>query len=188
MDKTSTKLTKALIVFVIAVVFIKNATTSGIFESTSHKGRGYYVKIPEGWTKVKKRKDIVYPEGVDMTMFVPKEVNLKYEDPDVYISIFSKKLSTPIWIEDEFPEILRSIEGAKHRIMDKGEIKIDEKISKWVVYHDKKTPALILEFYMVTDNSVFFKIQYSAPPEKFNQMRRFFEELKNSFKFRFSLY
>jgi hypothetical protein len=35
---------------------------------------------------------------------------------------------------------------------------------------------------------MFYKMQYSAHPDKFNQLRRSFEELKDSFKFRFSLF
>ena len=121
-------------------------------------------------------------------MFVPKEIDLKIEEPDSYISILTKKLTTPIWVEDEFPDILMSIQKAGYKIMDKGEIKIDDVISKWVVYHDKQTPTLVLEFYMVTDNSIFYKIQYSTHPDRFNKLRKSFEELRESFKFRFSLY
>ena len=188
MEKTSTKLTKALVIFVVGVFLIKNATGSGIFEAKSHKGKGFFVKVPEGWKKTKKQKGVVYPEGVTVVMFVPKGINIKHEIPDVYISIFTKKLTSPIWIADEFPEILHSIKKSGYKVMDKGEIKLDDQISEWVVYHDKKTPALVLEFYMVTDNSVFYKIQYSAHPDKFNKQRKAFEELKASFKFRFSLY
>lgn len=188
MEKTSTKLTRALIVFVLAVLFIKNATTSGIFVSKVHKGKGYLVRIPEGWKKVKKQDDVVYPEGVDVVMFVPNSIDIKNELPDVYISVFAKKMTTPIWMEDEFPEILKSIKDAGYKIMDKGEIDLDEKMSEWVVYHDPKTPALVLEFYVVNDNNMFYKIQYSAHPDKFNVDRPAFEQLKDSFKFRFSLY
>ncbi|MCK5081625.1 MAG: hypothetical protein KAR31_01840 [Candidatus Omnitrophica bacterium] len=187
-EPASKKLTKLLVLFVVGVLLFKNATSSGIFEAKDHKGKGFYVKIPEGWKKVKQQKDVVYPEGVQVVMFIPKEINVEYEVPDVYISIFTKKLSSPIWIEDEFPEILSSIKKGGYKIMDKGEIKIDDRLSAWVVYHDKKTPALVLEFYMVTDNSMFYKIQYSAHPDKFNKQRPAFEELKVSFKFRFSLY
>lgn len=188
MEKASEKLTKLLVIFVVAVFLIKNATSSGIFEARDHKGKGFYVKIPSGWKKVKKQKNVVYPEGVQVVMFVPKGIDVNVEQPDLYISIFTKKLTTPIWIEDEFPDILRSIAKSGYKIMDKGEIKLDGVITKWVVYHDKKTPALVLEFYLVTDDSMFYKMQYSASPDKFNKERHSFEELKGSFKFRFSLY
>ena len=188
MENASSRLTKAMVIFVVAVLVIKNATSSGIFEATAHKGKGFYVKIPEKWKRVKKRKDVVYPEGVEVVMFVPKGVDVEREIPDVYITIFEKKLSTPIWIEDEIPGIRAGIVQAGHQILDMGQIKLDEVISEWVVYHDKKTPALVLDFYMVTDNSTYYKIQYAAPPEEFNRVRKDFEELKDSFKFRFSLF
>ncbi len=177
-----------MIAFIIAILVIKNATSSGIFKAKDHRGKGYYVKIPRGWKKVKKQKGVVYPDGVAVVMFVPNRINVAREVPDMYISIFTKRLTTPIWVEDEFPDILKSIHDSGYRIMDKGEIKLDGTISKWVVYHDKKMLALILEFYMVTDNNVFFKIQYSAHPDKFNKERIAFEELKDSFKFRFSMF
>jgi len=188
MEPASTKLTKILVIFIIGVVIIKSATHAGFFEAKSHKGKGYFVKIPVGWKKMKKQKDDVYPQGVEVATFIPREVNPKKDKIDAYISILTKKLKTPIWVEDEFPDILKSIGKSGYRVMDKGEIKLDGAISKWVVYHDKKTPALTLEFYMVTDNNVFFKIQYSTHPDKFNKLRKSFEELKDSFKFRFSLF
>lgn len=188
MEPMSVKLTKVLIGFILVILVIKNATCTGLFEATSHKGKGYRVAIPEGWKRVKKQKDVVYPEGVNVVMFIPKSVDLEDGPPDVYISIFTKKLTTPIWIEDEFPGILKSIFDAGNKIMDKGQIKIDQVISEWVVYHDKKEPALVLEFYMVTENSTFYKIQYSAHPDKFNVERRNFEVLKDSFVFKYSLY
>jgi hypothetical protein len=188
MEKASTKLSRAMFLFIVAILVIKNATSSGIFEARDHKGKGYYVVVPQGWKKVKKKKEIVYPEGVTVVMFVPKGTDTDLEVPDAYISIFTKKLTTPIWVEDEFPDILKSIHDSGFKIMDKGDIKLGGTESKWVVYHDKKAPALILEFYMVTDTNVFFKMQYSAHPDLFNKERAAFEELKDSFKFRFSLF
>ncbi len=188
MEQASTKITRFLILFIIVVVVIKNASMLGFFEPKDHKGRGYYVKVPSGWKMVKKQKGVVYPDGVEVVMFVPKEADLDQQESDVYISLFVKKLTTPVWIEDEMPDILRSIVQGGNKIMDKGEIKIDGTVSQWVVYHDLKTPELVIEFYMVTDTSVFFKIQYAAPPDKFNKLRGSLEEFKKSFKFRFSLY
>lgn len=188
MEEGSVKLKRFLIIFAVGVLIIKSMTGAGFFEAKSHKGKGYYVKIPVGWKIVKKQKGAVYPEGVEIATFVPKETDPAKEKIETYISIFTQKLTSPIWIEDEFPDILKSIRKSGHKIMDKGEVKLDGVISEWVVYHDKKIPALVLDFYMVTDNSVFFKIQYSVHPNKFNKLRGSFEELKESFKFRFSLF
>ncbi|MCH7516529.1 MAG: hypothetical protein IIB08_05325 [Bacteroidetes bacterium] len=188
MEKPSDHIVKYLIIFVIGVILIKTTSGSGIFVSKIHKGKGYSVQIPKGWKKVKENKGIIYPKDVELVTFVPKSIDLKIQEPDVFISIFTKKLSTPIWIEDEFPDILQSLREAGFDVKDKGEIKLDNVISKWVVYHEKKIPALVLEFYMVTDASIFYKMQYSAHPDKFNVARADFEELKNSFKFRFSLF
>ncbi len=188
MEEMSTKLTRMLIFFVIGVFIIRNAIHAGFFEEKDHKGKGYYVVVPQGWKKVKKRKDVVYPQGVEVVLFVPKGTDVKKEEPDIFISIFTKKLDSPMWIEDEMPDIRHSIRRAGHQIMDKGQIKLSGKVSEWMVYHDQKKPALVLEFYMVTESGVFYKMQYSAHPEDFNVYRKSFEELKESFKFRFSLF
>ena len=188
MSQPSDRIAKFLILFVIGIFLIKNFTGSGFFEPTDHKGKGYYVKIPKGWSKVKKEKGTVYPQGVTFVQFVPEGVDLKVARPDAMISIYSKKLITPIWIEDEFTNIVQSLREEGYEVKDQGQIKVDEKIAGWVVYFDRKTPALNLEFYIVSENNMFYKMQYSADPDKFQENRHYFEELKNSFKFRFSLY
>ena len=176
-----------MVFFIIAVVLIKMFSTSQLFEAKSFKGRGYFVQIPEGWKKVKTPKGMHYPDGVEVDRFVPKPMAAD-ELPEVQIIIFSKKLDTPVWIEDEFPGILESISREGYKIMDQGELKLDDKIAKWVVYQDKKTSAMNLEFYTVTDTSIFYKLQYSTQPGLFSKYRRAFEFLRESFKFRFSLY
>lgn len=187
-EELSKKIGKLLLYFVIGVFVIKTAGNSGFFEAKVYKARGYSVNVPMGWKLVKKQKGVVYPEGVEAVMFVPKEVNLEKERPFAFITIYTKKLTTPIWMEDEFPEILASIQKEGYKVMDKGQIKLDALDSHWLVYHDVKTPALVLEFYAVTDNNTFYKIQYSSSPDKFNVLRKSFEELRASFKIRFSLY
>ena len=187
-SEPSEKITKFLILFIIGVLIIKSMSGAGLFEPKDHKGNGYFVKVPSGWKIVQKKKGMIYPKDVEVVMLVPRDTSPDEQSPDPLITIFSKKLSTPIWIEDEFPDILDSILKEGMDIKDKGEIKIDDKITSWVIYHDKKKPSLVLEFYMVTDNSIFIKIQYAADPAKFNLHRQSFEELKDSFKFRFALY
>lgn len=188
MSQPSERISKFLILFIIGVIIVKNISGTGIFESKNYKGKGYFVRIPEDWSKVKKRKGTIRSQGTDIVQFVPTGTNLEDERPDAMISIFSKKLTTPIWIEDEFPDIVHSLREAGFEIKDKGEIKLDDKISSWVVYYDRVNSLLILEFYIVSDNNMFFKMQYSADPDKFQQNRNAFEELKDSFKFRFSFY
>jgi len=188
MEQPSDKIVRYLVIFVVAVALIKVTSESGIFASSTHKGKGYLVIIPEGWKKVKQKKGAVLDKTVEILMIAPETIDTDNRRPDVFISIYSVKLSTPMWIEDEFPNILKELIDEGFKIMDKGEIKIDDVISKWVVYHDKKIPALNLELYLVTDSSMFYKMWYSAGPEQFNVFRSDFEKFKDSFKFRFSMY
>ena len=188
MAEPSQRIAKFLIVFVVAVILIKSFTGSGFFEAKDHKGKGYYVKIPVGWTKIKKEKGVVFPQGVEFVQFIPKGVDPEIVPPAATISIYSKKLTTPIWIEDEFSDMVQSLREAGYEVKDKGKIKMDDQISGWVVYYDQKANVLNLEFYIVSENNLFFKIQYSAKPDKFQENRHSFEELRNSFKFRFSVF
>jgi len=188
MRQPSEKIAKYLIIFVIAIVLIKSINGSGFFESKNYKGKGFKIRIPEGWTKIIIDKDAVYPQGTDFIELVPKGTNLELGPPLAIISVLSTRLETPIWIEDEFPDIVQSIRDAGHAVKDKGEIKIDEKTASWIVYLAASTPpALVLEFYIVTDNGTFIKLQYSADPDYFKQYRPYFEQFRESFKFRFSL-
>lgn len=190
MRQPSEQIARFLIFFIFVVFVIKNFTGSGVFESPIYKGRGYSVVTPDGWIRVKedKKSKQVYPKGVEVVMFVPKGANPAREKPGAVITLFTKKLTTPIWIEDEFPDIIAAIKLEGHKVMDKGEIKLDDQIFYWFVYHDERTPELVLEFYYVSDNNTFYKLQYSAHPDVFNVHRRGFEALKDSFKFRYSLY
>ena len=188
MAEPSEKIARFLILFVIGIFILKELTGSSIFESTNHKGKGYFVKIPLGWSKVKQEKGVVYPKGVEFVQLVPEGVDLESEQLEAVISVYSKKLTTPIWIEDEFPGIVQSLREEGYEVKDKGEIKVHERISSWVVYYDRESDVLNLEFYMVSENNIFFKLQYSAASDKFQPNRRYFEELKDSFKFRFSVF
>ena len=88
-------------------------------------------------------------------------------------------------------KVKRPESEAKNRILNEGkflEILNKKDIGPKLVYYDKKADALFIEFYMVTESNLFCKIQYSAPPDIFNKLRPSFEELKDSFKFKFGLY
>ena len=187
MAEPSEKIARFLVLFVIGVFILKELGGSSIFEATEHKGKGFYVKIPKGWSRVKQEKDVVYPKGVEFVQFVPAGIDLDNERLEAVVSVYSKKLVNPIWIEDEFPSIVQSLREAGYEVKDKGEIKVDERISSWVVYYDRESDVLNLEFYIVSESNIFYKLQYSASSEKFQENRRYFEEIKDSFKFRFSV-
>lgn len=187
MVQPSQRITQFLIFFVLAIVIFKNLSGSGFFESKNYKAKGFQVRIPETWTRVPKQKGVEYPRGTDFVQLVPEGTDLKAGKPKAIISLLSKRLEAPIWIEDEFPNILQSLGESGYDVKDKGEIKLDDKISNWVVYYDRKNDLLVLEFYVVTDNGTFIKMQYSADPENFKIYRPYFEQLRESFKFRFSI-
>jgi len=93
-----------------------------------------------------------------------------------------------MWLEDEMPEIINYLRQAGMYIIDKGEIKIDNEISKWVFFHDKRAQILTIEFYMILENNMFIKLQYSSKDTEFNKYRPEFEELKNNMKVKMTLF
>lgn len=178
---------KSLIIYVVlATVIIKSLMMTGIFRSTTFNGDGFKVSIPSGWEMSKERSREKKYEETKITTFVTQEKDSD-DIPQAVITLLSKKLEQAIWIEDEFPNIVQAIR-VKYKVIDKGEIKLDNQLTKWVFYEDKKNNLLNLDFYLVTEASKFYKIQFSAFKEHFKKHRPAFEELRESFKLDFSLF
>jgi len=184
---------KRLMWFIIILVFVKYASTLESFHSRKYKEKGYEVLVPAGWKHSKKhsakiKSENSYQETI-VAVFVPVgHEKRKAEELDAKISIFSTKLANAMWIEDEWSDIIMSIRRAGMHVIDKGEIKVDTEVSHWVFFHDKQAEILTIEFYIITENNMFFKIQYSTQDMKFNDYRPGFEEFKGNFKVKASLW
>lgn len=160
--------------------FVFKGTLSS--STKSFKGFGISCVIPQGWEKSDQKIDLVDTRGV---VFVTKEKNSETQMPKGIISIIGVKPQQAIWVEDEFPNFVSQIEQSGAEILDKGEIKVDDEISKWVVFYEKEQDILNIEFYVNNESGIFYRITYSAEYETFNLRRPEFETLKDSIKFSF---
>ncbi len=163
-----------------------------LFKSPIYKGDGYTIIFPEGWEVVE-----TYEGGSTKKPFYssakPQEakastpqINELTDKPIAQMSVLVHQLTSAAWIEDDFPQILSTIKKYGYKIIDNGEIKISKQLSKWVFFHNLKEKRLYIEFYMITDNNKLYKIQYQAEDTQFKNFRKFFEQSKESFKFKFT--
>ncbi len=174
------------IIFIGAVVFIYSCNHSKLFKSDKVKGYGYTFVIPAGWEKsAELSHEGKYSDPETMTrtiVLIPVDQKSRKGGPNTTISLSSKKLERSFWIEDEFPLIINALTNQGFRIIQKGEIKINEQLSKWVLYQDMGTAQLTLDFYMISENNIFYEIKMITDPENFDKYRPSFEELKSTFK------
>jgi len=178
MDRTAWK----IIIYFFIAVFAAKFVVIQIGKSDKYHGKGFTVRIPEGWEKL---SDVKKEESTREVKFATLDREVLKDRPEATISILSKYMEQALWIEDEFPSIVRAISDTGLKIVDKGDLKIEDQIAKWVLYDNARADLFNLEFYMITDSKLFFRIRFSANPDNFNKHRPSFEELKESFKLKF---
>jgi len=101
--------------------------------------------------------------------------------PEASISLFAQKLEEVTWMEDLYPVILREYHRAGYKIIDKGEVMIDGKnVFKWILCKNMSRDEVAMDFYHVSESSIFYKIQYASHVKTFNKYRKFFEEAKRT--------
>lgn len=184
---------KILFLFIFFVVLIKFVILPYMNDSMHYRGFTFRVDVPAGW---KKYKDENFKKEPDTEILVlvpdlPADENLDFEalktgkppEPKTKIIFTSRKLPNPMWIEDEFPQILETIAKFGNTIMDKGEIKINNQLFKWVIFNNRKGDKLSLNFYAITDNARIYTVELLTPPAEFNKYRPGFEKAKGSLKF-----
>ncbi|MCD4780680.1 MAG: hypothetical protein K8S27_09065 [Candidatus Omnitrophica bacterium] len=176
----------------IALLFlIKFYITSDIFKTPLYRGEGFSISCPDGWDKMDKKEKYNIPTGVflnendydTVTCFLPSE-QVKEGTRPTYLSAFATQTYAPYWIEDIFPQVMDVlIKTPGYVILDKGELKVDEQVSRWVLYDVKKEETVYLEFFMVDERNGFFKLRYQADYDKFKKFRPAFETFRDSFAF-----
>ncbi len=151
-----------------------------------YRAMSFSFVYPEGWKKV--HREMSPPFGMKAKS---KPYFIAFDcpeaDPDsgeavASLSFYVVKLTQQIWLEDEFPSIAETFTMSGYEVLDRGEIMIDEQISKWLVYRDTEHNRINLEFYVINDNNILFRIQYSAKQDKFALYRPAFETARNTMK------
>lgn len=183
----SSDLFKKSLTILAIILAIKFVFVGGLFKGDGYDGRGYTIKFPPGWvlSKQKSTKNNILDsaETPEIVTYQTPEINSRTQQPEASMAVTTFKLRQATWIEDEFPYIISSLEQARMHILDKGQIKIDERITQWALYQDKYS-MLHLEFYFVDDANIFYKIAFVAHPNSFKVYRPAFEAAKDTFKFK----
>ncbi|MBI5415536.1 MAG: hypothetical protein HZA29_01845 [Candidatus Omnitrophica bacterium] len=186
MDDDSAKIIKAIVTFLVVVLCLKVLASSSLFKSSVHKGHGYSFVPPAGWEQLKDPRGVspVF-EAADKPEVVMFAVPGKVPNADIPVAsmaVLTVKLANPTWLEDDFPTLIDALVKAGYRLIDRGQIKIDNNVFWWVFYQDPESSLVSFEFYMVNDINRLYKIQYTAAPDAFKQYRPAFEASKDTFK------
>ncbi|MBP9853383.1 MAG: hypothetical protein KBD53_00780 [Candidatus Omnitrophica bacterium] len=189
MDDEAAKIMKIIIIILAVSYGLKLWFSRG---SDIYKGPGYTIKFPAGWSdyddinpqKKKDKKFATEDKAAPKTVtYVTQEVD---EDSGAFVasmSITSMKLKSAAWIEDEWGQIVESIRGYGNKIIDKGEIKIDGIVSRWIFYEGRPGEnAVSFEFYIITEGNMFYKISYMALKNSFDKYRKIFEASKDTIR------
>ena len=165
--------TRNAIIFAL-IVFVGRVAIHKLFDKSVHKGDGYTISVPEGWEK----NEI----DADTVMFIAPERDYIKETPVAMISVYSKMSKGALWIEDLWPKVLSSLKQERIEILKKGEIKIDDIVSKWVLFKKEEEDLLVLTFYLVDEFNRMYRLQYATKMDKFKDYRQTFEDMKDTFK------
>ena len=188
------KLIKKICFAVLVLFAIKYFIGIGTFKTTTHKGIGYSIKYPLGWKKIKEESDLgVFVTATidkNVATFIPSEIDSTATagKPGATVIVASAKLSDPSWIEDLWPDIMAAIIRSGVKVIDKGEIKIEKQIAKWVLFQERAAKIWHLEFYFTDEKNGFYKIMYIAEPRAFDPHRKTFEEGRSPFQFVFGFF
>jgi len=194
MDEEASKIMRIIITILVVAYGLKLWFTRS---SHIYKGQGYTIEFPVGWSdyekvnpQKKKKKFAMEDRMTAKTVtYVTEEVDYETGAFAASMSITSMKLSASAWIEDEWGKIVASIAGYGNRIIDKGEIKIDEELAKWIFYESPPADnAVSFEFYMITEGNMFYKISYTALRTSFDKYRAEFEKSKGTMKIKKGLF
>ena len=117
---------------------------------------------------------------METVTYLTPEKNILTDMHEASITVVTYKLDHSVWIEDEFAEIVAAL-AQRHKIKERGKIPMQEETAWWLLYHNLEDKILNLEFYIITDGNVFFKITYSASDKVFNKHRSAFEKTRESF-------
>ncbi len=162
------------IALLIAFVLGGRSVFQYLFDKTVYRGPWYQVTVPVGWSKTVKDDEVI---------FSSPEKDLFTEIPDATFSVYAKKSTGALFIEDVITEVLEALPKVNAELIDKGEFKIAGVISKWVLFYQKETNLTVLTFYFVDDFNRLTKIELVTTTRRFTQYQPEFEKFKSSFKF-----
>lgn len=164
-----------LIFFLVIILVGLRPFIARMTDKSVYRGPWYTVAVPKGWT-TKTETDTVY--------FTTPDQNVLTGMPEATFSIYSYRSKGALFIENLFPDVLGTLIESQASILKKGEIKVDNQISKWVLYETQYPPLMTLSFFIVDDFNRLTRIQFMTHPNDFTKYRPAFEAFKDSLKFK----
>ena len=158
----------------IVIVFIVRLITSHLYDPTIHRGLWYKVKVPQGWKKEVKEDEVFF--------YSPDKDYLG--NSEAIFSIYGFKSRGALFMDLFFPDVLENLAQQKGEILSQGEIKIDEQISKWVLFRSDDPDWIIWTFFIIDEYNRLTKIQFLSRPDHFKKYRPIFEAFKDTINFR----
>ena len=168
MDDFKTKL-----FWLVIILFAARLFANSIHDPTIHRGRWYTVTIPEGWPK----------KVQDNEVFFQSPARDIYGYPEAIFSIYGVQSRGALFMDMFFEDVLIDLAKQKGRLLDKGQIKIDDQISNWTLFQMQDPEWIIWTFYVIDDFSRLTKIQFMVRPHHFAKYRPVFEAFKDSIRF-----
>ncbi len=165
---------KSKVILLAVFIFVLRLIAGHIYDPTMYRGPWYRVKIPEGWKKEVKDDEVFFTSpGKDFL-----------GNPHAIFSIYGFQSKGALFMEDFFPEVMDGLLRQDGEVLQHGEIKVDEQISRWVLFRNHDPEWIIWTFYVIDDYNRLTKIQMMTKPDDFTQYRPIFEQFKDSIKFR----
>jgi len=160
--------------FAILVLILKFGIAHFMDQSV-HKTKWYQVDVPEGWTK---------KVSGDEVAFISPDENILTGMPDAIFSIFGEKSTGSLFLGDIIIEVIEQYLKMDGKIVNRGEIKIDGLVAKWILFRNADPDLMIMTFFMVDDFNRLIRIQFTTGAKDFQKFRPIFEKFKDSLKFK----
>ena len=120
---------KTKILFLAGIIFAARLVAGHIYDPSIHRGPWYSVRVPEGWEK--------QVDGDEVFFRSPSKDYLG--NPEAIFSIYGFQSRGALFLDLFFEEVMQNLATQNGKVLQQGEIKIDNQISKWVLFRTEKT-------------------------------------------------
>jgi len=165
---------KVLFYFAVFVLVLKFAIVRFMDQSV-HRTKWYQVDVPTGWTKKVDEEE---------TVFISPDENILTGMPDAIFSVYGEKSTGSLFVGDIIVEVIQQYLKMDGRIINRGEIKIDGLVAKWILFRNAEPDLMVMTFFIVDDFNRLIRIQFTTGANDFQKFRPLFEKFKESIKFK----
>jgi hypothetical protein len=165
---------KSKIFFFAVAIFLVRIIAGHFYDPTIYRGQWYSVKILEGWSKEVKDDEVFFKS--------PEKDFLG--NPEAIFSIYGFQSRGALFMDLFMPEVFESLAKQDGKVLQHGEVKIDEVVADWILFKNNDPKWIIWTFYAIDDHNRLTKIQMMAKPENFDKYRPVFEQFKDTIRFK----